>query len=117
MRRVLESLCAKANIDYAHFPQVGVPSWLRTNLSTKEAYQELFRHYKEEILPVQQDTVAEIGKLMEESPSALLCFETHHTLVPPRPAFSSGGRRNEAWGSASMKQNPPDPLDLKVFAR
>ncbi len=79
MRRVLESLCAKANIDYAHFPQVGVPSWLRTNLSTKEAYQELFRHYKEEILPVQQDTVAEIGKLMEESPSALLCFETHHT--------------------------------------
>ena len=85
MRRALESLCSKAKIDYAHFPQVGVPSQLRMNLSTEKAYQELFRHYEKAILPKQLDSVAEIGELMKESPSALLCFEAHHTKCHREP--------------------------------
>ena len=84
-RRMLENLCAKVNIDYAHFPQVGVPSQLRKDLSTEKAYRELFRHYEKAILPKQLDTVAEISELMKESPSALLCFEAHHTKCHREP--------------------------------
>nr|VFK19106.1 MAG: Uncharacterized conserved protein, DUF488 family [Candidatus Kentron sp. LPFa] len=79
-RRALDNLCGKIGIEYVHFPQVGVPSDLRRDLSSKDAYHALLRHYEKEILPRQENTVAEIGALMKDSPSALLCFEEDHAI-------------------------------------
>lgn len=51
----LRRLCMKVGIDYQHIPDLGVPSKLRTDLSSDDKRQALFSHYRAEILPSEED--------------------------------------------------------------
>lgn len=74
-KKPLESFLCESNIEYRHFPELGIPSSMRQSLKTKDDYKKLFDQYEEEILPYQQATIDEVIKLIEEKPSALMCFE------------------------------------------
>lgn len=72
------SLCSKlkeAGIDYVHIPELGIHSSLRKSLQTDDDYSALFTHYEEHILPNVTEKITEAITLLEEMPSALLCFE------------------------------------------
>ena len=43
---VFRKLCKNVGIDYAHVPQLGVPSDLRTDLDKPGAREALFAHYR-----------------------------------------------------------------------
>lgn len=72
---VFRSLCEKAGIAYAHVPELGVPSDLRTDLSTREARDALFALYRKDIVPAQANAQERVVELVKERASALLCFE------------------------------------------
>ena len=63
-------------IEYAHLPELGVPSKLRKNLNDPDAYPKLFEFYKKNILPEQSKAVDKIRDLVKEYKRvALTCFE------------------------------------------
>lgn len=72
---VFRTLCKNVGIDYAHVPQLGVPSDLRGDLSKPGARAALFAHYCSEIVPAQLTAQDQVAALVLERPSALLCFE------------------------------------------
>ncbi len=78
-KSTLTSLCDDVGIEYLHFPSLGIPSAWRTDLDDRESYDRLFVRYEKEILPVQETSVAEVGRLVQQKPSALMCMEADHT--------------------------------------
>jgi uncharacterized protein (DUF488 family) len=71
----------KAGIKYFHIPELGVPSKLRKNLSTREAYESLLDYYGREILPSKTDSLEKINEvLLEYSHVALTCFEADYKM-------------------------------------
>jgi len=72
LRRSLESM----DIEYRHFPELGIPSDKRQELNCQKDYDRLFDRYEKTILSKQPDTIATIASLMEEKERiAVLCFE------------------------------------------
>ena len=65
----------ESGIDYVHIPELGIDSSLRRSLQTDDDYSALFTHYEERMLPNVTDKIEETIALLEEKPSALLCFE------------------------------------------
>jgi uncharacterized protein (DUF488 family) len=74
-KRTLSRLIANLKIDYVHMPALGVPSSDRQFLTGFEEYQELMRYYEQVILPGAPDARQEVGRLLRECPSVLVCFE------------------------------------------
>lgn len=74
---VFKGLCKKVGIDYAHVPQLGVPSAMRTDLTVPGAREKLFEHYRARIVPEHEQAQRHVAALTEERPSALLCFEAN----------------------------------------
>jgi uncharacterized protein (DUF488 family) len=74
-KRTLERLCGKVQIEYVHFPQLGIPSHLRHDLKSESDYERLFARYEREILPAETETVSQVAALMNEKPTALMCME------------------------------------------
>jgi uncharacterized protein (DUF488 family) len=70
-----------AGIIYKHIPELGVPSALRRNLTTKDSYQALFDYYEREILAYNLDYVEKIKAITAQFLRvALTCFEAdYHT--------------------------------------
>ena len=65
-----------AGILYFHIPELGVPSKLRQNLSSPNAYNTLFDFYYTEILPNQKDAIARLRNILaEQKRVAITCFE------------------------------------------
>jgi uncharacterized protein (DUF488 family) len=54
---------------------LGIPSEYRADLSDFESYQRLLKKYEEEMIPVLEDEIDEVGRLMEETPAVLVCVE------------------------------------------
>lgn len=75
----MRGILAKVGIDYAHIPGLGVPSALRKDLSTEKKRAQLFRHYESEMLPLQEPDLERAAALLDEAPSALMCFEESAT--------------------------------------
>lgn len=72
----LNSYTQKIGVHYYHLPELGVPSTLRKNLDQEESYIQLFDHYKNEILPYQQESLQKIRQLLDKHRRiALTCFE------------------------------------------
>lgn len=76
---VFRTLCKKVGIDYAHVPQLGVPSDMRTDLTKPGAREALFAHYRKEIVPAQGHAQSHVADLVGDRPSALVCFEAQAT--------------------------------------
>lgn len=74
-KNTLAGLCDKVGIDYLHFPELGISSAQRMNITTKEDYDKLFYSYEKNYLPLHKHTVKNVLSLMEQTPSALVCME------------------------------------------
>lgn len=68
----------RAGIQYVHLAELGIPSDLRKNLTSSQAYQTLFEHYRSAILPQQTESLVLIQSLLEKHKRiALTCFEAN----------------------------------------
>jgi len=65
----------EAGIEYVHIPELGIHSSLRKSLQTDDDYEALFAYYEKTILPKMTAKIAEAIALLQEKPSAFLCFE------------------------------------------
>jgi uncharacterized protein (DUF488 family) len=74
----LSRLCKDVEIDYVHLASLGVPSQWRADLSDAESYERLLERYEREILPKRGTAIDNVGKLISETPSALMCMEANH---------------------------------------
>jgi uncharacterized protein (DUF488 family) len=74
----LQSVCNGSNIDYMHFPDVGIQSQQRQELITQKDYDVLFDKYKQETLSKTLTTQQKIlDLLVEKQRIALTCFEAN----------------------------------------
>jgi len=79
-KSTLDRLCGKVQIEYIHFPQLGIPSQFRRGLQSVNDYERLFSKYESEIIPRETKAVNQVVKLMNEKPSTLLCMEADPAL-------------------------------------
>ena len=73
--KTMARLCAEVGITYIHVPALGIPSRMRTNLSSLTAYDRLFDLYETTILPSAEESITSVADLCTQKPSALMCFE------------------------------------------
>ncbi len=73
--KTLRKHCESVGIKYVHLPSLGIPSSLRTDIDSEEAYQKLFDTYEQDILPTADEGIHEAAQLSGDLPSALMCFE------------------------------------------
>jgi len=74
-RSTLSRLCEKLNIKYTHVPSLGIPSELRQNLDSQDAYDSLFRSYETTTLKTQLPSIRQVIDWIKQSPSVLVCME------------------------------------------
>ena len=71
----LSRICQSLDLEYQHFPSVGIPALERSGLGDTASYERLFAMYESGILPAQGEVIAQIATLLVEKPSALMCME------------------------------------------
>lgn len=91
----LRQFCERLGLSYRHEPSVGIPRGERSELNDLASYRRLFRHYEDSILSVQPKRIAELGRIMSDNPSVLVCFEKdiercHRGCLAPYIARESG---------------------------
>jgi uncharacterized protein (DUF488 family) len=75
-KKSLKSACEQDNIEYRHYPMLGIATDMRKNLRSSEDYQELFTFYRKHILPANTDKIQEIFDTIQRPTNiALMCFE------------------------------------------
>ena len=74
-KSTLHRLCGKVEIEYLHFPQLGIRSEFRRGLKGPADYEALFARYERETLAREAETVKRTAELMCGKPSALMCVE------------------------------------------
>jgi len=74
-KSTLNRLCDNLNIDYHHFPELGIPSSLRKNLSGDNDYQKLFSLYNKTVINDEQSSIKTVTNLINEKTSVLICSE------------------------------------------
>lgn len=84
-KSTLSKICNNLNIEYRHFPELGIPLTLRTPLNTKEDYRKLFGKYKKNVLAKENKVVEEVTSLIETKPSVLACMEADLHLCHRMP--------------------------------
>jgi len=73
--RTLSQVLRKIRIKYVHFPQLGIESEKRQNLNSREAYNDLFYEYRQDLLR-RTDALALLKQQIDvEKRVALTCFE------------------------------------------
>lgn len=78
-KKKLKDYVERAGLQYYHLPALGIPSSLRKDLDSPEAYQALFAHYRTEILPEQGESLEDVKALLgKHGRIALTCFEKDH---------------------------------------
>jgi len=91
----LSRLCRSMQIEYFHFPELGIPSALRASLDKPHDYSMLFERYKRGTLRNQEGTISGIARLMTTRPTALVCMEAdpnrcHRSLVAKAVSEKTG---------------------------
>lgn len=71
----LARLCGNLGLEYAHHPELGIPSAERVDLEGPGDYEALFSRYEDVLLPGQRPSVRAVADLVASRPSALLCAE------------------------------------------
>ena len=74
-KKRLSRLTEKVDIKYFHFPELGVQRVLRKHLGTLDEARNLLDYYEQVILPSQLKSCQQVCILIENEPSALMCFE------------------------------------------
>lgn len=77
-KSTLQNACEKIGIEYRHFPELGIPSYERTDLSYQSDYDDLFARYEKTVLPSHGETLDVLARLVEaDNCIALTCFEAN----------------------------------------
>ena len=75
-KTTLERACSGVGIRYEHLPELGIDSRRRRGLKTEADFKNLFKTYKQTILPNQGDALGKIHVWLRSGESvALMCFE------------------------------------------
>jgi uncharacterized protein (DUF488 family) len=75
----LAKCLAETGIAYIHLPDLGIPSSMRQELSSRDAYQKLFDYYSSQILQHQKNALARLKTIAYDLERiALTCFEADH---------------------------------------
>ncbi len=76
LRRYVDAI----GMTYQHLPELGVPSSMRQNLDSQEAYRNLFEQYDTQILTTEFEIVEKLRDLVYGNRRvALTCFEADHS--------------------------------------
>jgi uncharacterized protein (DUF488 family) len=78
-KTTLARLCGKLDIDYVHFPELGITSDQRQNLDEPDARKSLFDSYERATLLSHPGSISRVGSLMQEMASVLVCMEACHS--------------------------------------
>lgn len=76
-KSTLNRLCQSVDIEYVHFPELGIPSALRHSLATQSDYESLFGKYEADVLTSQAAAVASLAGIMQVKPTVLVCMESN----------------------------------------
>ncbi|MGB2822509.1 MAG: DUF488 domain-containing protein [Phycisphaerae bacterium] len=74
-KSTLGRLCGKVGIEYLHFPELGIPSDLRRELTGPADYGALLAQYETGTLGRETGAVGKVAQLTREKPSVLMCME------------------------------------------
>ena len=74
-KSTLGRLCGNVEIEYVHFPQLGICPEFRRNLEGAADYEALFARYEGGTLPREAEAVNRVAELMTGKPTALMCVE------------------------------------------
>lgn len=74
-KKSMSDIAQKLGIEYKHFPELGIPSDKRENLSDYNSYCALLDNYEKDILPSKKDFISLVASVQKEKPSVLLCME------------------------------------------
>ena len=94
-KSTLQRICVDLGLDYAHIPDLGVPSERRQDLGDQKSYAKLFDWYESELGKSKKAAVAQTVALVKAKPSALMCMEAdpaccHRTRLAKHVAALSG---------------------------
>ena len=73
--KTIVRLCGNVGVEYEHLSELGIPSSLRSDLTSDAAYEKLFDHYERAIMSNAEPEVSRAARLCLQKPSALMCFE------------------------------------------
>ena len=77
-KSTLQKACDGLGIEYRHLPELGIPSYERTDLRYQSDYDDLFDRYEKTVLARQGETLDLLARLLESEGSiALTCFEAN----------------------------------------
>lgn len=79
-KNTLARLSSFVDIDYYHYPKLGIQSSSRKDISSVEEYSNLLKTYRKDIQRNKQTEIDQVDKLMKEQPSVLLCQEEDPTF-------------------------------------
>ena len=75
----LKSACEKLNIAYHHFPELGIASEKRQDLTSDADYQRIFAEYRADTLQENlRDQIEILNIISRQSKVAITCFEADH---------------------------------------
>jgi uncharacterized protein (DUF488 family) len=94
-RSTLLRVCADLGLDYAHIPDLGVPSERRQDLGDQKSYAKLFDWYESELGKSKKAAVGQAVEMVKTKPSALMCKEAdpaccHRTRLANHVAALTG---------------------------
>lgn len=76
----LTGMCKNLEIGFIHIPELGIESEKRKNLDSKSDYEELFREYEQETLPLRNEQLKRLYQLLSKYKRiAITCFEKEHS--------------------------------------
>ena len=74
----LQKACEGIGVEYRHYPELGIPSYERQDLTCQADYDALFARYEEKVLPKVDETVSVIERMVGDGVCvALTCFEAN----------------------------------------
>jgi len=77
-KSALVRIAEKLDFRYTHFPELGVPSQMRSDLQTDSDYAKLFAAYAERILPAAAEQLRLLAAEVASRPTVVVCFEADH---------------------------------------
>ena len=88
-KSALSAAAQSHGLTYIHIRALGIPSAKRRGLKSRADYDRLLAAYEARLLPAVRDAVDSAAEVVQAGPTALLCFESDHTMCHRTPLSSA----------------------------
>ncbi len=93
-RSSMSRIAGKLDIEYEHFPQLGIPSAARKELGQSVSREQLFDDYEHQFLPRRTAEIERLAEWVTRQPTVLVCMEAqpemcHRSRLAVRVAQAS----------------------------